>query len=167
MKQKDTNAAIEKRSAPVVIDGANLVLGRMSSVIAKRLLQGESISLVNAERVVVTGTKDSAMAKFKARRELTRKGFPESGPQYSRTPDRMVWRCIRGMLPLKTKREKYALQNFRVYVGVPAELKNSRHERIPQAENTLEKGFTTMLEISTRLGYTQKKTVFIGGGERA
>ncbi len=42
--------------APTVVDASGLILGRAASVIAKRLLNGESIVVVNAEKAVVTGS---------------------------------------------------------------------------------------------------------------
>ena len=50
-------------STRTVIDGDGLVLGRMSSAIAKRLLAGETIDLVNAEKIVVSGDKQAIIAK--------------------------------------------------------------------------------------------------------
>ncbi|RLI06236.1 50S ribosomal protein L13, partial [Candidatus Bathyarchaeota archaeon] len=38
-----------------VIDASGLILGRMASIVAKRLLEGEQIEIVNAEKAVVSG----------------------------------------------------------------------------------------------------------------
>jgi len=40
-----------------VIDADGLILGRMASLIAKRLLEGERIEIVNAENAVVSGKR--------------------------------------------------------------------------------------------------------------
>ncbi|MDD2803867.1 MAG: uL13 family ribosomal protein, partial [Methanocorpusculum sp.] len=38
-----------------VIDGENLLLGRLSSIVATRILAGEEIAIINAEKVIVSG----------------------------------------------------------------------------------------------------------------
>ena len=35
---------------PTVIDAENLIMGRMATVVAKKLLEGETIVIVNAKR---------------------------------------------------------------------------------------------------------------------
>ncbi|HYA71504.1 MAG TPA: uL13 family ribosomal protein, partial [Thermoplasmata archaeon] len=45
----------EAAPSPTVVDASGLVLGRAASHIAKRLLNGETIVVVNAEKSVVTG----------------------------------------------------------------------------------------------------------------
>jgi len=42
----------------IVLDATGLVLGRLASVTAKSLLAGEEIKIVNAEKAIITGSKD-------------------------------------------------------------------------------------------------------------
>ena len=44
-----------------VIDAKNLILGRMASIVAKRLLNGERIIIVNAEKAVISGKRLSIL----------------------------------------------------------------------------------------------------------
>ena len=46
-----------------VINGENLILGRISSRIAKAALQGEEVALVNCEKVMVTGNTQSILTR--------------------------------------------------------------------------------------------------------
>ncbi len=41
-----------------IIDSEGAVLGRFCTTVAKRLLNGEEIAVVNSEKVIVTGKKD-------------------------------------------------------------------------------------------------------------
>ena len=41
-----------------IIDGEGLVLGRLASTVSKRLLNGEEITIVNAEKIIISGNKD-------------------------------------------------------------------------------------------------------------
>jgi len=54
--------------APTVVDASGLVLGRAASLIAQRLLAGESIVVVNAEQAVVTGARASVLGHYTAAR---------------------------------------------------------------------------------------------------
>jgi large subunit ribosomal protein L13 len=52
-------------STRTIIDADGLVLGRMASVVAKRLLAGETIELVNAQNVVISGNKVKLVEEWK------------------------------------------------------------------------------------------------------
>lgn len=121
-----------------VIDGTDLVLGRMASAVAKRLLNGESISIINAEKVVIVGGEEDIVGKFRKKLELNRKGNPEQGPKESRMPDKMVRRAIRGMLPHKRERGAKAFRNLKVFIGIPRQIEGEKPEGIAGAENHAE-----------------------------
>ena len=48
-----------------IIDAKGLILGRMASVIAKRLLQGETIIIVNAEEAAISERGKAGLEKPK------------------------------------------------------------------------------------------------------
>jgi large subunit ribosomal protein L13 len=99
-----------------VLDASGLVLGRAASLIAKRLLQGESIVVVNAERSVVTGSRTQVVAHYTAARA---RGSVRSGPHFPRYADRIFRRTVRGMLPHLKTRGKVAYRRLEVHIGVP------------------------------------------------
>lgn len=114
--------ALKPKPAPpapkgTVVDVSGLVLGRAASAIAPRLLRGESIIVVNAEKSVVTGSRRNVLAFYTANRA---RGSVRSGPHYPRYPDRIFRRTVRGMLPHLKTRGKEALDRLSVYIGVPA-----------------------------------------------
>jgi large subunit ribosomal protein L13 len=113
-----------------VIDASGLILGRLSSVVAKRLLEGERIFIVNAERAVISGSKVSTFREYLQARQ---RGIKEKGPYYPKRPDRILKRTIRGMLPYKRQRGREALSRLRVYVGVPKELADETMSRVEGA----------------------------------
>ena len=41
-----------------VIDASECIMGRLASAVAKSLLNGEEIHIVNAENAVISGSKD-------------------------------------------------------------------------------------------------------------
>lgn len=109
-----------------LIDGSDKVLGRLSSKVAKLLLTGNKVNLVNAEKIVVSGHAPSILSKYKQRLELKDKANPEHSPYWSRRADLFVKRVIRGMLPYKKARGKSAYKQLRVYIGIPKEFKDAK-----------------------------------------
>jgi len=53
-----------------VINAEGLILGRLASKVAKMLLEGEEVVIVNAEKAVITGNREDIFAKYKQRTEL-------------------------------------------------------------------------------------------------
>src|SRR3989338_6244877 len=103
----------------VVIDGTGLILGRAASQMAKKLLQGEEVHLINAEKLVLTGNPQSIIENYRVRRRLQNKGTPEHSPVWPKVPSLLVRRIIRGMLPWKSPRGKQAFKRLRVYISNP------------------------------------------------
>ncbi len=136
----------------VVIDLKDLVLGRASTQIAKRLLKGESIELVNAEKAVIKGPRDYLLARYKKRVDMAVVGNPHYGPKYSRMPDKIVKRTIKGMLPNVTRGRKPALERLQVHIGVPESLQKEKHETIERAKNREKKNFLYLKDLTEALG---------------
>jgi large subunit ribosomal protein L13 len=129
-----------------IIDATGLVLGRMASIIAKKLLNGEKIIIVNAGKAVISGDKHVIIRQYN---DYLQVGHPEKGPLHPRRPDRIVKRAIRGMLPYKQPRGREALKRLRVYVSVPCELKGKEMETIPGADASKLGGrYITVSELS-------------------
>ncbi len=132
-----------------VIDADNMVLGRLASVVAKRLLEGEEIVIVNAEKAVIIGNKYYIINKYIERRNI---GSVRKGPYYPKMPDRILRRTVRGMLPMKKSSGRAAYKRLRVYMGIPKEFENCEMEKIEEAKNNKLKGFITLAELSKHLG---------------
>ncbi len=108
--------SLPEPNAPAVVDASGLVLGRAASVIAKRLLNGESIVVINAEKSVVTGSRSHVLAHYT---EARARGSVRRGPHFPRYPDRIFRRTVRGMLPHLKSRGRVALGRLQVHIGVP------------------------------------------------
>ena len=137
-----------------VIDGTNLVFGRASSRIAKSLLEGEEIKLINAEKMILTGRKDVIVERYMTKRRLQNKATPEHSPKWPRVPHLLVKRMVRGMLPWKTKRGREAHKRLKVYTGNPENLKPTLN-----MEDCEFKGLSkhiTILELCKHLGYNPR-----------
>ncbi|MFQ5887999.1 MAG: 50S ribosomal protein L13 [Candidatus Hydrothermarchaeales archaeon] len=105
-----------------VINADNLVMGRLASVVAKDLLKGEEVVIVNAEKSIISGSRKSILEKYAHR--MKRKSIinPQRfGPKFPRRPDGILRRAVRGMLPYKTSRGREAYKRLKVCVGMPEE----------------------------------------------
>jgi len=135
-----------------IIDAKGLVLGRMASIIASRLLKGETIMIVNAEKAVISGKKQSTVKEAKTFLEV---GHPKKGPFHPRRPDQIVRRTIRGMLPRKKPKGKQAFKRLRVFIEIPEELKGKEMQTIPEVSaDNLKCPYTTVGELAKEIGWT-------------
>jgi large subunit ribosomal protein L13 len=133
------------------IDASGLILGRMSSIVAKRLLAGESIVIINAEKAIVSGKR---LTIVKEARAFLEKGHPGKGPFHPRRPDQIVRRTIRGMLPRRLPKGQIAFKRLKVFLGVPSEFRNVKFQTIPEADfNKLRCSFVTVGELAKEIGY--------------
>ena len=103
----------------MVIDGKDLILGRIAAFVVKQALLGEVVHVINAESVVITGDKRKIIEHYKNRRE---RGAPLVGPFFPRMPDRIVKRAMRGMLDYNSARGKAAFARIKCHIGVPESL---------------------------------------------
>jgi len=103
----------------IVIDGENAVLGRMASFTAKNLLQGRTVAIINAEKVIIVGRKENILGEYKERR--AKGGWGQHGPFFPTTPERIIKRTIRGMFRYKKERGAEALRRVKAYTGIPKE----------------------------------------------
>ena len=117
--------------APKVVDVTDLVLGRAASLIAKRLLNGETIVVVHAEKCVITGSHTEVLAHYTAARA---RGSKRTGPHFPRYADRIFRRTVRGMLPHLKTRGKVALMRLEVHIGVPPEYRGTSMETLERAK---------------------------------
>ncbi|MBM5805381.1 MAG: 50S ribosomal protein L13 [Candidatus Verstraetearchaeota archaeon] len=138
----------------VYIDGTNLRLGRVATGVAKQLINGNSVVIVNVEKMVVSGSRASVMSKYARWMELkTYKNPEEVGPKQHRPPDRLVYYAIRNMLP-KSPSGKDALKRLKVYIGVPEDLRSKSFQRIDEADAKYLRGSYMRIEdISRTLGW--------------
>jgi len=136
----------------MIIDGTNLILGRLATFAAKKALEGESVIVLNCEKVIVTGNRKSLMARFKEKRNDV--GGPIKGPFYPKTPDRVVRRAIRGMLPFKQDRGRRAYKRVKCFKGIPETYSTQKIETIESAHYSKLKtlNFITVNDLSSIYG---------------
>jgi len=114
----------------IVYDASDLIVGRLSSKVAKDALLGREIAVVNCENSVLSGSKEVLMDKFGNFKNI---GKPFHGPFTPRMPDRIVRRSIKRMLPHKVTRGREAIKRVMCYIGVPKEFEGKELQTIEDA----------------------------------
>ncbi|MEM0107005.1 MAG: 50S ribosomal protein L13 [Candidatus Micrarchaeaceae archaeon] len=138
----------------VLYDASNSLTGRIASRIAKDLMNGNKVVVVNSEKALISGSKKSLVEKYKTRLNLQEKSNPEHSPYWPRRPDLLFKRIVRGMLPHNKPRGKEAYKKLRVFMGVPNEFKNAKPKSI-EIKNAKDMYVhsITIEELSKLLGY--------------
>jgi large subunit ribosomal protein L13 len=139
----------------IVVDAKDRVVGRVGSEVAKLLLNGKKVAIVNAEMSYMTGNKLSIVRRYRTRLNLQEKENPEHSPYWPRRPDMLVRRIVRGMLPYHKKPSgKTAYRNLRVFMGVPSALAKAKLTIIETKEpKKMYVKYLYIKELSSLLGY--------------
>jgi len=134
----------------IVYNAKDQVLGRICSAIAKNLLNGEKVFVVNCEKAVVAGNP-----KYTQNRYLEKiwRGDVKHGPFFPKTPDGIFRRTVRGMLPWHEPKGRNAYKNLRVFIGLPEEFKDKELRRIEKADaSKLRTKCMSLGELSLAIG---------------
>ncbi|MBN1390278.1 MAG: 50S ribosomal protein L13 [Candidatus Thermoplasmatota archaeon] len=134
-----------------IIDASGLIIGRLGTHVAKRLLSQKDleIAIVNSEKAIISGTRKMVMTSYKGKRELN---HPRKGPYFPKMPDRILKRTIRGMLPYQQPKGRDALKRVKVYIGVPKEYEGKKMITVGSARNNGLGSFMELGEVSRILG---------------
>ncbi|MFQ5986651.1 MAG: 50S ribosomal protein L13 [Thermoplasmata archaeon] len=133
----------------VIYDASGQILGRLSSLTAKRLLEGETVTIVNAEEAVITGSRQSILREYQQKRRV---GSQRKGPYFPKRPDRILKRTVRGMLPYQRPRGRAAFKRLRVYAGAPPEIGGEPEEAPGASIQGKTTTYITLRELSKLLG---------------
>lgn len=147
----------------IVIDGRGHLLGRLASKVAKELLNGQRVVVVRCELLLRSGSLFRNKLKY---HEFLRKGMntnPRRGQFHYRSPSRIFWRVVRGMLPHKTPKGGIALGHLKVFEGIPYPYDQKRRMVVPDALKILRlkshRKFTVLGELAAQIGWTKKGLV--------
>ena len=139
----------------IVVDGAGQVLGRLASIVAKKLLDGERVVVVNAEKIVVSGDPVKLKRFYKDTVLGVKSHYSHRlRPKRPRSPVRLFKSAVKGMLPKNNKRGRDALSRLKVYVGVPEEYAGKEMVRFKEADaSRLSRGYLELGVIAKELGW--------------
>ncbi len=139
----------------VYVDASNQIAGRLASRVAKLILSGNRVVVVNAEKSLISGSRSSVLEQWRKRLELSSRVNPIYGPIHYRRPDNILKRIVRGMVPRKKPKGATAMKRLRVYIGVPAGVKVDKFTQFEDAAATRPTPvYVTMLDLSRSLGWS-------------
>ncbi len=133
-KQQVETKTKPKSSQTIIVDGTNLIAGRLCSHVAKLLLEGNSVAIVNTENIMISGNRKSIIESYRKFLEIASINNPKFGPFHPRRPDTIITKMVRGMLPKKSSSGKTALKRLRAYLGVPDELRSLTRTQFDDAK---------------------------------
>jgi len=137
----------------MIIDATNTVMGRLAAQVAKLLLKGETIEVVNIEKTVLSGEPAKIIEKYRKRRKIQYKANPEKSAKWPRRPDYLFKRVVQGMLP-KNRTGETAVKRLTAHVGVPKEFESDNAARLKtKAATTLQCKQITLEQLCRRLGW--------------
>jgi large subunit ribosomal protein L13 len=137
-----------KTTEIVVIDGTDMILGRLATKVAKWAIEGKAVEIINAEKVVIIGKKTQILARYT---QHSRRGTHTTGPFTHRGADRLVRRSVRGMIPYKTTAGSEAYKRVMCHIGNPDLGEGKTFDDI-NVHNTDNVNYLTMADISKHLG---------------
>ncbi len=128
-----------------VFDGKGAIAGRLASHIVKLILAGQTVIVLNAQQVVISGKPRMVVAKYAARRGITNKADPSKAAKWPKRPDYLFKKIVSGMMPKRTSRSKAALGRLKAYLGTPKEYEGhakidskTGHKKLTSASLTLQ-----------------------------
>merc|ERR1719440_2079316 len=137
----------------IVVDGRGHLVGRLASKIAHQLLRGQKIVVVRCESLIFSGSLFRNNITFHEFLHKACNSNPRRQFKHFRSPSRMFWRVIRGMLPHKTARGAAALQRLKVFEGIPYPYDAKKRMVVPQALKVLRiKSYRNTCEVGELAG---------------
>eukprot|EP00168_Porphyra_purpurea_P007181 TRINITY_DN1889_c0_g1_i1.p2 TRINITY_DN1889_c0_g1~~TRINITY_DN1889_c0_g1_i1.p2 ORF type:complete len:197 (+),score=54.50 TRINITY_DN1889_c0_g1_i1:26-616(+) len=150
----------EKR---VVIDARGHLMGRLASVVAKELLNGQRIVVVRCEEINISGSLYRNKLTYHEFLNKRTNSNPKHGPFHQRAPSKILWRTIRGMLPHKLPRGAAALGRLKVFEGVPPPYDKIKRVVVPAALRVTRlrpgRKYCTLGKLSNDVGWKYQDTV--------
>ena len=148
----------------LLIDAKGHMMGRLASVVAKAILNGQRVVIVRVEQVTLSGSLYRRRCDYLEFKNKNSNSNPRhGGPHHYRSPSKMFWRVVRGMVPHKTKRGAAALEKLKIFEGMPYPYSHRKRQCVPLALKVirLKTGRKSCLLglLSQRIGWNQAEVV--------
>ncbi|ABW97881.1 rpl13A (nucleomorph) [Hemiselmis andersenii] len=146
-----------------LIEGQGHLAGRLASICAKELLNGNKIIIVKAEKIEISGKHIRNKLKFLVKSKKRTNTNPKRGPFHFHSPSQIFWKMVRGMLPHKTKKGTSALMKLKVFEGLPEPFNRMKKFIIPSALRVSRlltgRKYSILGEIANQIGWTRKNII--------
>ena len=147
----------------IVIDGRGHLVGRLASKVAHEILRGQRVVVVRCEQLVLSGSLFRNHLNWKEFMNKANNTNPRRNFKHFRSPSRMFWRSLRGMLPHQTPKGKAALQRLKVFEGIPFPYDVKKRMVVPEALKVLRikpgRNTCQLGELAGMAGWTRSSVV--------
>jgi large subunit ribosomal protein L13 len=150
----EQKAVQKQQGTMIVVDATNCIAGRMCSHVSKLLLQGNRVTVVNAERAMLSGNRYKTINSYKEHLEINSVTNPIHGPFHPRRPDTIISKMVRGMIPKRKSDGIEAFKHLRVYMGVPEAMKGASMKSFDDSKITKpESYYISIAEVAKQIGW--------------
>jgi large subunit ribosomal protein L13 len=148
---------VVRTDRPIVVDATDHVAGRLASNVAKLLIKGNRVSVVNCEKIMMSGTRSNQIQEYREFLEINSIINYKHGPKHYRRPDTVMAKMIRQMLPFDRKPSgKESFQRLRTYIGSPKEIKSIGKIQFEKAKiRKTASNYTQLGELCKVIGWTE------------
>jgi len=148
---------VVRTDRPIVVDATDHIAGRLASNVAKLLVKGNRVSVVNCEKIMMSGTRSNQIKEYREFLEINSIINYKHGPVHYRRPDTVMAKMIRQMLPYDRKPSgKEAHQRLRTHIGSPKETKSIEKIRFEKAMiRKTPSNYTALGELCRVIGWTE------------
>jgi large subunit ribosomal protein L13 len=143
-----------------IVDAKGKILGRLLSQVAKLVLLGEHVVIINAKDMVISGRRNSILRWYVHLREIGDACNPIHGPFHPSRPDLFIRHRVQTMMP-KNPRGKIAIKRCHVYISGIPKVKEALYTKtepitFPKCDSSqLAHKFITVMDICDNMGWTR------------
>lgn len=153
--KKTERVSLKPERGELVVDGAGCIAGRLCSNVSKLILKGNRVTIVNAEKAMLSGDRYKTIQLYKEHLEINSATNPIHGPFHPRRPDRILTKMVRGMIPKRKASGIEAFKLLRVYVSIPDQLKNSSMKSFEDSKITKPMSYyITIGDLAKEIGWS-------------
>jgi len=153
--KKTERVLLKPERGELVVDGAGCIAGRLCSNVSKLILKGNRVTIVNAEKAMLSGDRYKTIQLYKEHLEINSATNPIHGPFHPRRPDRILTKMVRGMIPKRKASGIEAFKRLRVYISIPDQLKNSSMKSFEDSKITKPMSYyITIGDLAKEIGWS-------------
>jgi large subunit ribosomal protein L13Ae len=147
----------------VIVDAKGHLLGRLASYIAKELQNGQRVVIVRSDEVLISGSLFRNKLKYMEFLNKRMSTNPKKGPIHNRSPARIIWRSIRGMLKHKSPKGAAALGRLKTFDGVPLSYNGKKRVYVTDALRSTrlkpKSRYCILGDVAAECGWTKRDLI--------
>jgi len=132
----------------IVVDAENKIMGRLAAKVAEKAKAGDEVAVVNSEKAVISGDKDRIKADYKQKKD---RGGRHTGPHFPKSPDRILKRAIKNMLP-KNRDGRDDVSRVKTYIGVPDGMEPEEID-VKEGNDLQHRNYVKLGDVSRHIGW--------------